>query len=370
MKTMWIILIIIVLLFLGTSCFVTQPRFGRTPKGERMERIRNSPNYYDGKFQNQSYTPQLTSDKSNFSTMMSFLFKKKERLIPDAEIPCVKTDLLSLDINDDVLIWFGHSSCFIQISGKRFLIDPVFSKAASPVSFFNKSFKGTNCYNAEYVPDIDYLIITHDHWDHLDYPTIKELKPRIGKVICGLGFGEHFERWGFDLANIVEMDWDESFVSESDLEIFCLPARHFSGRGFKPNQSLWASFLIKVSNYTLYVGGDGGYDTHFAEIGKRFGSIDLALLENGQYDMNWRYIHLLPDEVIAAAVELNAKRVIPIHNSKFALGNHPWDEPLKQVYELHKGNDFMLLTPKIGEVVNLRDSTYLFVFEMVGFLIG
>ena len=360
MKTMWIVLIIIAVLFLGTSCFVTQPRFGRTPKGERMERVKNSPNYYEGKFQNLSPTPQLTSEKSRFSTMAGFLFKKKERLRPDVEIPCVKTDLLSLNINDDVLVWFGHSSYFIQISGRRILVDPVFSKAASPVSFFNKSFKGANCYDAEDIPDIDYLIITHDHWDHLDYSSVKKLKPRIRKVICGLGVGEHFERWKFDLSNIVEMDWNESFILEPDFELFCLPTRHFSGRGLKPNQSLWASFLVKTSDYTLYVGGDGGYDTHFAEIGNRFESIDLALLENGQYDINWRFIHTLPNETIIAAKDLNAKRMMPGHNSKYALGNHAWDEPMKRLSELHNENDFMMLTPKIGEVVNLRDNAYLF----------
>lgn len=357
---MWIVLTIIALLVVFTSCYTSLPKFGRKPKGERKERVLHSPNYRDKNFQNLNPTPQLTGDKGRFSMMKDFLFKKKVRVKPEGELPAIKTDLLALGSDEDVLVWFGHSSTFLQIDGKKILIDPVFSKAASPVSFYNKAFKGTNIYNPEDMPAIDYLVLSHDHWDHLDYPTIKALRERIDRVICPLGVGEHLERWGFDLNRITEMDWEDEAQPEKGIKITCLPARHFSGRSFSPNQSLWASFMFEMPGYKLYIGGDGGYDDHFARIGERFGEVDLAIMENGQYDEGWRYIHMMPEEAVQAARDVRAKSMIAVHNSKFALANHPWDEPLKRVTAAHNKGDFRLLTPMIGEKVNLRDSTQVF----------
>lgn len=358
-KTMWIIFSIIAIITVGVIIFIHQPKFGRTPKGERKERVRHSPNYRDGKFQNLSNTPQITMDDGVFKALRDFLFTETERT-PDKPIPADKIDLYSLDIKEDILVWFGHSSCFVQLEGKRILIDPVFSQAASPLPFVNKPFKGTDIYSATDIPDIDYLIITHDHWDHLDYPTVKALKLRIKQVICPLGVGEHFERWNFNKENILEMDWEEKAVLSSEFELYCLPARHFSGRGLNPKQSLWASFLLKTSDFTLYIGGDGGYDTHFADIGKRFTAIDLALLENGQYNEKWKYIHMFPEQTLKAGKDLQAKRVLPVHNSKFALGQHAWDEPLQTLTKLHHDNDFILITPKIGQIVYLKDTSQQF----------
>jgi L-ascorbate metabolism protein UlaG (beta-lactamase superfamily) len=358
-KTMWIILSIVTIITACIMIFINQPKFGRTPTGERLKRVTHSPNYRDGKFQNLSYTPQMTG-KGGFLKALSELFSADTNRIPPKPIPTMKSDLYNLDIKEDVLVWFGHSSCFIQLDGKRILVDPVFSQAASPFSFVNKSFQGTEIYHAEDIPNIDYLIITHDHWDHLDYPTIKALQLRIKKVICALGVGEHFESWGFAKENIIEMDWEEEAVLSQGFELYCLPARHFSGRGFSSKQSLWASFLLQTSDFTLYIGGDGGYDTHFANIGKRFPEIDLAILENGQYNENWKYIHMLPQQTLQAGKDLHAKRVLPVHNSKFALGRHAWDEPLRTITQLHNPDDFTLITPRIGQIVYLKDTSQRF----------
>ncbi len=339
---------------------ITPKKFGDTPNGTRKERILKSPNYRDGKFQNLNPTPQITSDKGMPSLMFDFLFAKHEGLRPDSAIPAVKVDLHKLNPNEDLLIWFGHSSCYLQVGGKRVLVDPVFSKAASPVSFFNKPFKGTNIYTADDMPDIDYLIISHDHWDHLDYETVKALQPRVAKIVCPLGVGEHFERWEFDMKRLLEMDWNDSAKLDSGIEIACLPARHFSGRGVSPNQSLWASFLIKTPTLKIFIGGDGGYDTHFADIGNRFGPIDLAVLEDGQYGEGWKYIHMMPEQVVQAGKDLKAKVVLPVHNSKFALSTHPWREPLNRITQAYDGSSFKLITPTIGERVSLQDTTFAF----------
>jgi len=351
---------VFVLLSIVAFVILQQSQFGKLPSGERLDRIKKSPNYKDGSFQNQSITPVMTEGVSYLTIGKEFFFGKKKRLSPTDIIPSTKTDLLNLDKNKDVLVWFGHSSYFMQIDGKRILVDPVFSGNASPFSFSVKAFKGTDAYTTADIPEIDYLFISHDHWDHLDYETIMELKPKIRKVICGLGVGEDFEYWGFDKHSITEMDWNEQVTLDSGFVANAVPARHFSGRGLKRNQTLWTSFVLQTPAMKIYIGGDGGYDQHFAEIGKTFGPIDLAIFENGQYDNNWKYIHLLPDDLVKAFRDLNAKRLFTVHSSKFALGNHPWDEPLIKITAHSKELSIPLITPMIGEQVNLKDSTQKF----------
>ncbi|MDR2938097.1 MAG: MBL fold metallo-hydrolase [Prevotellaceae bacterium] len=366
MKYILLLLLLSLLVTVVTCC--SPKKFGSVPKGERKARILASPNYRNGQFQNLNPVPMLTvSDSSSTGKKKKgggllrmawrWVFAKEAAGVrPDTAMPTVKTDLHKLNPAEDLLVWFGHSSTFLQVDGKRILIDPVFSKAASPVFFANRAFKGTSIYSAKDMPNIDYLIISHDHWDHLDYPTVKKLKSKVSKIICPLGVGEHFERWGFDMSRVVEMDWNDSAQLDSVAEITCLPARHFSGRGLKNrNQSLWASFLVKTPNMKIYLSGDGGYDTHFAEVGARFGGVDLAILEDGQYNENWKYIHMMPEQVAQAGRDLQAKMVLPTHNSKYALAHHAWREPLNRVSAAHSGSS-TLLTPMIGELVSLRDS--------------
>ena len=224
---------------------------------------------------------------------------------------------------------------------------------ASPVSFVNRPFKGTDAYKPADMPDIDYLVISHDHWDHLDYETVMELKDRVGKVVCPLGVGEHFEYWGFDKSLLVELDWFEDAVLDEGFLLHCLPARHFSGRSLKSNQSLWASFLIETPSQKIYMGGDGGYDTHFAEIGKQYPGISLAILENGQYNEDWKYIHTMPQYLGQVAKDLKAAKILTVHHSKYALARHRWDEPLKNAADLKEKGSWDILMPMIGEVVRL-----------------
>lgn len=347
-----IIVGIVIVLTIAGVAFVNQPGFGRLPRGERLERIQRSPHYQKGEFRNLHPTELMTSGKGRFRTMWDFLFSQKDGLYPEQPIPTVRTDLKKLDIEEDLMVWFGHSSYLLQLSGKRILVDPVFCMA-SPVSFINKPFKGTDIYQPEDMPDIDYLVITHDHWDHLDYQTVKRLRDRIGRVICPLGVGEHFEYWGFDRQQLVELDWQESEMLGSDLKVHCLPARHFSGRGLNSNRTLWASFLVETPAKKVYIGGDSGYDTHFAEIGRQFPAINLAILENGQYNEDWKYIHTMPQYLGRIVKELNARKVVTVHHSKYALSRHPWDEPLKNELEAAKKDSLNLVVPVIGEVIRL-----------------
>lgn len=345
---------------LGIFIYMQQPKFGRHPRGARLERIQKSPYYKDGQFQNQIPTTVNTEGVSSFEMLWNFFFGDKSRRTPPGPIPSVKRKLHELDASRDVLVWFGHSSYFIQTGGKRILVDPVFSRAASPVSFTTKAFAGSNVYAADDLPDIDYLIITHDHWDHLDYETVLKLKPKVGKVICSLGVGEHLEYWGFNPEQILEMQWNEDLSPEAGIEVHCLTARHFSGRGLVRNRSLWASFLMETPTLRFYVGGDSGYGPHFAEIGKRFGKIDLAILEDGQYDLHWKNIHLMPEEGLKAAADLNTRRLLPVHNSKFCISNHDWNDPMRRIVKGERSPDLILLTPIIGEIVDIRDDAHVF----------
>lgn len=358
-KKIIVILVTIVLVLSGTTFFyMRQSKFGKAPGGERLEQMKNAPNYRDGKFHNVHFTPTLTEGYSMWGVMYDQVFKKFPRRKPVDSIPSVKTDLVQLPAN--ALVWFGHSSYLIQIDGKRFLIDPVFSGNASPIPGTNRSFKGTDIYSAADMPPIDYLLITHDHYDHLDYETILALKNKVKTVVCGLGVGAHFEHWGFAANRIIEKNWNESIEIDSSFTIHTAPARHFSGRGLIRNNTLWLSYLLETPNLKIYMGGDSGYDTHFAEIGNKFGPIDLAILDNGQYNIAWKSIHALPEEVAKATLELKAKRLFPVHSSKFMLAQHPWDEPLIKISQLAKNQNIPLVTPMIGQVVRLDDSQQTF----------
>ncbi len=344
---------------LSSISYLNLAKFGHLPDAISMEKIKKSSHFKHGHFHNMHRTPQMTGKGGFFSTMWDFYFGHHPDTKPTQSIPAVKTDLKKLPLNTDLLVWFGHSSSYFQLNGKKYLIDPVFSRNASPLPHNVVPFKGTDIYSAADVPEIDYLIITHDHYDHLDYETVNALRPKVKHVITGLGVGSHFRYWGYDKDKIIEMDWNESIVLENS-KIHCLPARHFSGRLFA-NRTLWASFLLETEGYKLYIGGDSGYDDHYKNIKNKFGKIDLALLEAGQYDNNWRYIHEMPEEFVQATTDLQAARVLPVHNSKFSICNHAWYDPLEKIEELNKAADLNILTPKIGEVIKLHDEKQQFI---------
>ncbi len=355
---MTIALLIFLLIILIVTVFMRQTSFGRLPRGERLESIQKSPNFRDGIFQNLNNTPQMAED-ARFQHILRDMFLSKSRK-PTGIIPSVKTNLLNLPPDEDVLVWFGHSSYFMQIDGKKILVDPVLSGHASPFFFSVKAFPGANVYTVDDFPEIDYLVITHDHWDHLDYKTVVPLNSKIKKIIAPLGVGEHLERWKFEKDNITELDWYEFSEPDEGFRFTATPARHFSGRGLHHKRTLWASFVLQTPSLKIFIGGDGGYDTHFAEIGLKFGSFDLAILENGQYSPNWKYIHMMPEQTLQAANDLQAKRLLPVHNSKFALANHAWNEPLKRITELNAAYNLLLVTPMLGEKVNLNDDSQSF----------
>lgn len=357
-KIAMIIAIVIALLVIGVIIIMNQPQFGKLPSGERLARIEKSLNYKDKSFQNQSVTPDLAEGVSYYTVFKEFFFNKSKREKPVKPLPSQKHDLLHLDPKENVIVWFGHSSYFMQIDGKTILVDPVFSGAASPVSFTTNAFAGADVYSVDDLPAIDFLFISHDHWDHLDYDTVLKLKSKVKKIITGLGTGAHFEHWGFDMAKIEERDWNQEIDLGESFKVNTAPARHFAGRTFTRNKAIWMSFVLITPTQRIYIGGDSGYDSHFKKIGEEFGPFDLVLLECGQYNAYWKYIHMMPEEMVQAAKDLKAKKLMPVHWAKFSLALHDWDEPIKRVTLAAEKENMPLLTPMIGEKVNFTDSTY------------
>lgn len=329
------------------------PVFGGEMSGKRLVRMKQASNYKNGKFQNLSFTPSIAEGFTMRGVMWDFLTDKTENKSPKLQIPTTKTDLKLQSAEDNFLVWMGHSSYYFQLDGQRFLVDPVFSGNASPIPGTTRAFAGTDIYTAEDFPEIDYLIISHDHYDHLDYKTVKGLQPKIKKVICGLGVGSHFEKWGFDENQIIELNWYEAETLTSGFKITSTPARHFSGRRLHRNNTLWSSYVLETPGKKIFIGGDSGYDFHFKEIGDKFGPFDWAFLENGQYNEKWRNIHTLPEEFCQEVEDLRAKNVLPVHSSKFLLAQHAWNEPLQKVFEYSRGKSFRVATPMIGDKLNL-----------------
>ena len=268
-------------------------------------------------------------------------------------IPSIKSDLTQMQ--EASFVWFGHSSYLIKLGGKHILIDPILQDNAAPVPFIIKAFNGADIYTPYELPNIDFLIITHNHYDHLSKKTIKALAHKVDKAIVPLGVGKYLKAWGIDESDIIELDWDEK-AEFSGFTFHCLSARHFSGRGlFDQNKSLWASFLLEYKGKRLFFGGDSGYGEHFRDFGERFESIDIAFLENGQFNEQWAFIHAFPHQSLQIASELHAKALMSVHNAKFKLAPHAWNEPLRQLHALYtRGSwDFELLMPQIGQITPL-----------------
>jgi len=330
-----------------------QKPFGKLPSGRRLDRIKKSPNYRDGSFFNLAET-QMMAEGTNYLNLMVNFFSKGVERNPAIKLPAITTNLMSLVDEEPILVWFGHSSYFVRINGKNLLVDPMFSNRASPFQFIGaKAYEGTRHYTAEDFPPIDALILTHDHYDHLDYNSMLKLLPKVKSFFTALGVGSHLAYWGVDESLIHEFDWWEGKTILPGIDLISTPARHFSGRGLTRNQTLWSSFVLKTKEYSLFLGGDSGYDEAFKSIGEAYGPFDLAILECGQYNTMWPEIHMMPEQTVQASADLRAKVLLPVHWGKFTLSLHPWREPIERALKHATSLNLTVTTPMIGEPVSL-----------------
>ncbi|MCL2029051.1 MAG: MBL fold metallo-hydrolase [Deltaproteobacteria bacterium] len=341
----------------GLYAYLQLPKFGALPEGKRLERIRLSPNFRDGEFKNLDPIPPRRGNVVQGWTRM--MLTKKDRPRPDFPVPSVKTDMKALDREAPLAIWLGHASYFFQSGGKRFLIDPVFNTHASPFPFVNRAFDGTMAYTSEDMPEIDYLLITHDHWDHLDYPTVMALEDKVGAIVVPLGVGAHLERWEINEGKIHELDWGDSVRIDEETVLYALPALHYSSRLLARNQTLWAAYALISPERKLYMGGDSGYGSHLKAAGEAFDGFDVAFLDSGQYNEGWRWIHKMPEDVFLAAADLKAKAIFPVHMGKFSQAYHSWDDPflrlVKASVKAGEEQPYALIMPIPGEIVPLDE---------------
>ncbi|MFC5284777.1 MBL fold metallo-hydrolase [Pedobacter alpinus] len=307
-------------------------------------------NFKDGVFVNQKITEVMSADGNFFKVLKEWMNKAPDNE-PKHILPVVKTDLTQLP--NDSIVWFGHSSYLLRLDGKSILVDPVFNRA-SPIKLFGKPFATSYQYSVDDFEDIDILVITHDHYDHLDYETVKALIPKTKCIITSLGVDAHLKSWGANTEQLKVLNWHES-VNILDLDFTSLPARHFSGRKFKRGETLWSSFALKTAHKNIYLGGDSGYDSHFKEIGENYGPFDLAILECGQYGKYWPKIHLFPHEVLLASTDLKAKVLLPVHWAKFSLSTHGWTTSIDELMAHAKASDYPVCTPQLGAVLDLNN---------------
>jgi L-ascorbate metabolism protein UlaG (beta-lactamase superfamily) len=359
-KMAGIILIITVSLtvFGLVSFFRFAPQIGGTPEGIRMKRMLSADNFRSGKFHNTITTKMDMKSGKMLNVMWEFIRGNTNRE-PINTINVEKFDknrFLKSKNDQFTFTWFGHSSLLFKIDEKILLVDPVFSERASMFTFMGpKRFPYTNHMDVDLLPDVDAILISHDHYDHLDYQTILKLKDKINRFYVPLSVGAHLEKWGVPPEHIVELNWWES-TSFNGLELHFAPSRHFSGRGIADRFStLWGSWIIKGKTQTIFYGGDSGYFPGFKEIGDRYGPFDISFLECGAYNDNWSEIHMKPEETVQASIDLKSIKLMPIHWGKFNLALHPWKEPIERAVKKGNGLGVTIVTPRIGDIITLND---------------
>ncbi|WP_025761896.1 MBL fold metallo-hydrolase [Dyadobacter tibetensis] len=344
------LIILLVLMTIGGALFMyTSPEFGQSPEGEDLERMRKSRHYADNKFRNivDTSTGDVWEALKSMPTMMF-----GEKVGPVRPLPTAfeKDAHSTTDSDTSVYItWYGHSAFLIELAGKRILIDPMLGDVAAPVPFGTRRFAYQNPIPLEELNGIDLIIISHDHYDHLDYPTIAKLKDRVGHFITPLGVGSHLKAWGIAAENITELDWWEN-TNREGISFTACPSRHFSGRGFSDRDATqWASWVLSTDSRKLYFSGDGGYGKHFSEIADRFGTFDFAMLECGQYNKAWSEIHMMPEETVQAGLDLHTALAMPIHWGAFRLAPHAWTDPITRFSKSADQKGLSYIVPIIGQ---------------------
>lgn len=329
------------------------PVFGGNLSNEQKKLYNRFENFDKGKFVYRVPSKMNGSVYNNSSKFKNSNSTAKDRN-PVGQIPVFEIDWDKINAIEDHLTWFGHSAFLLNIDNKKILVDPMLGPIASPVSFIGpKRYSEDMLDFIEDLPAIDAVLISHDHYDHLDYPSIRKLKSKVDHFFVPYGVSNHLIRWGVAKERITELNWwDETEFK--GLTIALTPAKHFSGRGiFNRNTTLWGGWVILGKQTRFYTSGDGGYDAHFKEIGEKYGPFDITLIEGGQYDRLWSGSHMVPEESVQANIDVMGKNMMLIHWGAFTLANHGWTEPIERALKEAKKKDVNLIAPKIGETVSL-----------------
>jgi L-ascorbate metabolism protein UlaG (beta-lactamase superfamily) len=333
------------------------PAFGGKTSRDQLRAFRQSPNFNKHKFVYPIPTKSFDSRFENWVSLLRDYIKGNPKARPSRPLPVMDFDLAGAV--EPSITWFGHSALLLRIEGKTILLDPMLGRASSPFPMFgSKRYSASLPVEIEKLPPIDAVILSHDHYDHLDYSSIKKLKDMVGRFIVPLGVGSHLKRWGIDPNRISEHDWWDEFHFQG-LTLACTPARHFSGRSLlSGGKTLWCSWVIAGEETKVYFSGDSGYGNHFKQIGEKYGPFDLTLMECGQYDERWSDIHLMPEQTVQAHLDVNGGTLIPIHWSAFTLALHDWTDPIDRVTNAAFNRNVNISTPMIGETVLIGSGKY------------
>jgi len=308
-----------------------------------------SPNYKEGKFTDLGYTLDM-SFTDYFSTTWDFLFTKNHRT-PGAKLPVKQVDLAPFcnkDGNQLNVTWLGHSSLMINVDGCKILTDPVFEKR---VSIFGPTrFNGDVPLDNRQIAQVDAVIISHDHYDHLNKLSVQHLAEKTSRFVVPFKVGNLLKAWGVPRDKIVELDWWQEYAIDQRVMVAATPAQHFSGRGLTDrNNTLWASWVIKTPYHTLFFSGDSGYFGGFKQIGGRYGPFDMTFIECGAYGEGWPKVHMFPEQTLQAHLDLKGEILHPIHWGTFNLALHPWFEPMVRLTESANLKNIKVATPIVGE---------------------
>lgn len=343
------------------ACFLFlkyHPVFGGKASKEKTNVLSQSENFARKKFINQIPTVMDTRITTMVGILRDFIKGNPNRK-PKRAIPVEPLNSVIMPDKYTKVTWFGHSTILLEMDGKRLLLDPMFSQTPSPFSSIGgKRYSKILPIEPEELPAIDVVMLSHDHYDHLDYQSIKKLKDKVSQFYVPLGVGNHLARWGVEAEKIKEFDWWNEYKLDG-LKFVCTPARHFSGRSVSDRDTtLWSSWVIAGQGSRVYFSGDTGYGPHFAKIGEKYGPFDLTLIECGQYDERWSAIHMMPEETVQAHYDVNGKILIPIHWSAFTLAFHDWTDPIERVTKAARKRNLGISTPKIGETVSIGSVEY------------
>lgn len=334
-------------------------QFGGKVTNELKDQYGKSPNWKGGTFKNLVKTGTEISIH-NLPKILYKQFFDKDGRAPENPIPIEKFDKEEFMKEDDEpkFIWFGHSVVLLRLDGKTILIDPMLGPNASPIApFKTKRFSENTLDLIEDFPEIDLLIMTHDHYDHLDLSSIEKLKSKVAAYYVGLGVGRHLESWRIPADKITEFDWWDAHDFQN-IKITYTPTRHASGRGIKDqSKCMWGGWVFKTEKQNIYFSGDGGYGDHFKTVGEKLGPFDFGFMECGQYNENWHQIHMYPEESIQAAIDAGVKKALPVHWAGFALAQHHWKDPIERFHKEAANKSLEISTPNIGQLVNYNSPT-------------
>jgi L-ascorbate metabolism protein UlaG (beta-lactamase superfamily) len=354
----WVIIALLCVVIGGVLFLKLWPPFGGTVSGERLKRAQASPQYRDGKFANTLPQPAFKSGEV-WGYLKEQFFGGQVRVPPTA-IPVSAMTPEAMHASGQTepppglrAVWLGHSSVYIELDGLRFLVDPMFSKYASPFNGIGPKRFHAPPVGMEDLPKIDVVMISHDHPDHLDMRTVQFLSSRGTHFFVPLGVGSHLDQWKIPESRITELDWFES-AEIGGLTIICTPAQHYSGRRIIDyNKTLWASWSVVGPRHRVFYSGDTGFSDHFQQIGDQLGPFDLSIIKIGLYGpgASWIFSHVDPEDAVKAHLAVGARRMLPVHWGTFNIALHDWDEPIKRAVKAAKEKNVDLVTPRVGEVV-------------------